>query len=176
MKKSQYFIQLSIISVLLCHPAISVAQDVQASANNIKYPKGLTHWRVIGTSNRSDNNTQRVILGNSAAIKAARSKIPKTQWPDGAIIAKLVWKNTTLGSWKAATVPGEFVHAEIMLRNSKKYASTGGWGFARWSGLDLKPHSQESNAAEACFACHQAAKNTDFVFTVPAKLPGMGIE
>ncbi|NOR81386.1 MAG: cytochrome P460 [Methyloprofundus sp.] len=161
----------AILSTLLCTPAISPAQNVQTSANNIEYPKGLTNWRVIGSSIRSDNNTQRVIVGNSAAIKAARSNTAKTQWPNGAIIAKLVWKNTMLETWKSATVPGDFVHTEIMVRDTKKYAKTGGWGFSRWTGLDLTPHSQDSNAAETCFACHQAAKGTDYVFTVPAKLP-----
>ena len=169
--KYRNLIQLSVLGTLLCYPVISNAKEVQSSANNIEYPKGLTHWRVISTSQRSDNNTQRVILGNSAAIKAARANMPQTQWPDGAIIAKLVWKNTTLETWKAATVPGDFVHAEIMVRDGKKYATTGGWGFARWAGLDLTPHSQESSAAEACFACHQAAKGTNYVFTIPAKLP-----
>ena len=170
-KNYRHLIQLSVLCTTIIHPAISAAKDVQPSSNNIEYPKGLTHWRVIGSSQRSDNNTQRVILGNSAAIKAARSNTPKTQWPDGAIIAKLVWKNVTMKTWEAATVPGDFVHAEIMVRDGKKYATTGGWGFARWSGLDLMPHSQENNAADACFACHQAAKESNYVFTVPAKMP-----
>jgi len=161
----------TVLCALLYIPSVSHSQNIQASVNNIDYPKGLTNWRVISTSIRSDNNTQRVILGNSIAIKAARANSDKLHWPKGAILAKLVWKNDTLATWKAATVPGDFVHAEIMLRDARKYATTGGWGFARWSGLDLKPHSQDSNAAETCFACHQAAKGTDYVFTVPAKLP-----
>ncbi len=171
MKINQHLINLAVFSILLCQPSLSTAKDIQVSANNIKYPKGLTHWRVIGTSIRNDNNTQRVILGNSIAIKAARTNSAKTTWPEGAILAKLVWKNDTLETWKAATVPGDFVHAEIMVKNTKKYATTGGWGFARWTSLDLKPHSQDSSAAEACFACHQAAKDSEYVFTVPAKLP-----
>ena len=171
MKINQQLIHLSVLSILFCLPSLSSAKDVQPSANNINYPKGLTHWRVIGTSIRNDNNTQRVILGNTLAIKAARVNTEKTQWPEGAILAKLVWKNDTLATWKAATVPGDFVHAEIMVRDTKKYATTGGWGFARWTGLELKPHSQDSSAADACFECHKAAKGTDYVFTVPAKLP-----
>jgi len=171
MKTHIRLLQVSILSALACSSSISLAQNIQASANDINYPTGLTHWRVIGSSIRNDNDTQRVILGNSIAIKAARTSAVKTQWPEGTILAKLVWKNDTLATWKAATVPGDFVHAEIMVRNTKKYAATGGWGFARWTGLDLKPHSQDSNAAKACFACHQATKGTNFVFTVPAKLP-----
>ena len=160
-----------ILNTLLCLSSISHAQNVPDAPNGIAYPQGLTNWRVIGTSIRSDNNTQRVILGNSIAIKAARAKTNKLQWPKGTILAKLVWKNATLATWQAATVPGEFVHAEIMVRDTKKYAATGGWGFARWTGLDLKPHGKDSAFAETCANCHKAAESTGFVFTQPAKLP-----
>lgn len=170
MKINHPILHLIALSTLLFIPAISNAQN-PPPANNIEYPKGLTNWRVIGTSMRSDNDTQRVILGNSIAIKAARANTATTQWPKGAILAKLVWKNDTLSTWKAATVPGDFVHAEIMVRDVKKYAATGGWGFARWKGLVLQPHGEDGRSAESCFACHQAAKEMDFVFTVPAKLP-----
>jgi len=162
---------LTTFAALLFLPIVSSAQNVQATANNIEYPKNLTNWRVIGTSIRNDNNTQRVILGNAIAIKAVRAETKKTDWPKGAILAKLVWKNDTLPTWQAATVPGDFIHAEIMVRNAKKYAATGGWGFARWTGLELTPHGKDSSSAQACFHCHQAASGTDYVFTQPAKLP-----
>ncbi|WP_221895882.1 cytochrome P460 family protein [Bathymodiolus japonicus methanotrophic gill symbiont] len=81
---------LIILNVLICLPSISHAQNVPEAPNGIAYPQGLTNWRVIGTSLRSDNNTQRVILGNSIAIKAARAKTDKLVWPKGTILAKLV--------------------------------------------------------------------------------------
>ncbi len=169
MQKSAH---LLLLSALICVPQISHAEKAIAPANDIEYPKNLTNWRVIGTSLRNDNNTQRVILGNDLAIKAARAETKRVEWPKGAILAKLVWKNETLPTWEAATVPGDFVHAEIMVRDIQKYAATGGWGFARWTGLELTPHDGKDNsAAQACFDCHQAAKGTDFVFTQPAKLP-----
>ncbi|MBE0470908.1 MAG: cytochrome P460 family protein [Methyloprofundus sp.] len=168
MKKPSH---LLFLSALICLPQLSYAEKVIAPANDIEYPKHLTNWRVISTSIRNDNNTQRVILGNALAVKAARAETKKIAWPNGAILAKLVWKNETLPTWQAATVPGDFVHAEIMVRDTKKYATTGGWGFARWTGLELTPHGKDSSAAQACFDCHQAAKATDYVFTQPAKLP-----
>jgi len=171
MKIHSHLAQIFILNALFFLPSVSHAQNVQAAPNGIEYPKGLTNWRVIGTSMRNDNNTQRVILGNSIAITAARAKTDKLQWPEGTILAKLVWKNETLSTWKAATVPGDFVHAEIIVRNTKKYASTGGWGYARWTGLDLKPYGQDSSFAETCANCHKAAESTGFVFTQPAKIP-----
>ncbi|TXL22593.1 hypothetical protein BMR03_07260 [Methylococcaceae bacterium HT2] len=98
MKTRTHLRNFAILSTLVLTPMVTLAQNVQATANNIKYPLGLTNWRVIGSSMRNDNNTQRVILGNSIAIKAGRANTAKTQWPDGAILAKLVWKNTTLES------------------------------------------------------------------------------
>lgn len=164
-------LRLAALAALLSTPVISLAQSIQAAPNGIKYPQGLTNWRVIGTSIRNDNNTQRVILGNSIAIKAARAKTDKLVWPKGAILAKLVWKNDTLATWKSATVPGQFVHAEIMVRDADKFASTQGWGYARWTGLELTPHGQDSSFADTCANCHSAAQNTGYVFTQPAKLP-----
>jgi len=162
---------LLLLSSLICLPQISYAKQKIAAANNIEYPKHLTNWRIIGTSLRNDNNTQRAILGNTIAIKAARAGMKKTNWPKGAILAKLVWKNEILPTWQAATVPGNFVHAEIMVRDAKKYAKTGGWGFARWTGLELTPYSKGSSPDQVCFDCHKAASSTGYVFTQPAKLP-----
>lgn len=171
MKLYSSILHLAVLATLLTVPALCQAQNVSVAPNGIKYPAGLTNWRVIGTSIRNDNDTQRVILGNSIAIKAARAKTNKLEWPEGAILAKLVWKNETLATWKSATVPGKFVHAEIMVRDTKKYAATQGWGYARWTGLELKPHGQDSSFADTCANCHTAAESTSYVFTQPAKLP-----
>ncbi len=77
MKIYQHLISPTVVSISLCLPSLSSAVDTQAT--NIKYPSGLTHWRVIGTSFRNDNDTQRVILENTLAIKAARANTKKTQ-------------------------------------------------------------------------------------------------
>ena len=88
----------------------SFAGEVAPSPNGIQFPAGYEDWRVIGVSHRTDNNTLRMILGNDAAIAAARSG--QTQpWPDGAVLAKIVLKDASHDSWPAATVPGQFVHA-----------------------------------------------------------------
>ena len=79
---------------------------------------GWQNWASIAVSHRTDNNTIRVILGNDVAVKAARAG-DTNPWPDGAILGKVVWKDTQLENWKTATVPGAFVHAEFMFRNAK---------------------------------------------------------
>ncbi|UCE89516.1 MAG: cytochrome P460 family protein [Pseudomonadota bacterium] len=143
---------------------------VPPAPNGIEFPAGYQDWRVLAVSHRTDNKTLRVILGNDAAVAAARSG--KTNpWPDGAVLGKLVWKDATASHWPAATVPGNFVHAEFMIKDTKKYASTGGWGWARWKGLDQKPHGKDANAAQECVACHTPVKGNDWVFTAPAPMP-----
>lgn len=146
------------------------AADVPPAPNGITLPAGYKDWRVISTSKRSDNNTLRVILGNDVAIKAAREG--KTNpWPNGAMLAKVGWKDATHEVWKAATVPGDFVQAEFMVKDSAKYAATGGWGFARWVGMDQKPYGKDASFVQECFGCHTPMKDNDWVFTHPVKMP-----
>jgi len=166
--KIQYpLILISLISLL---PIASYAEPIQPTANGINFPIGLKNWRAISTSYRTDNNTQRVILGNSIAVAASRSGNTKP-WPQGSILAKLVWKNRQHPQWDAAIVPGEFVHSEIMIRDSQKYNATGGWGFARWVGLSQQPYGKNESFAQECYACHNHAKDSNYVFTKPAKIP-----
>jgi len=144
--------------------------EVAAAPNGITLPEGYKDWRIIAVSHRTDNNTMRAILGNDKAVEAARQG--KTNpWPDGAIMAKLVWKAETDANWATATVPGKFVHAEFMFKDANKYAATGGWGFARWLGEEQKPYGKDADFAQECFACHTPVKGNDYVFTHPAKLP-----
>ncbi len=147
------------------------AQDtVPPAPNGISFPTDYKDWSLISSSHRVDNNTLRVILGNDRAIAAARAK-QTNPWPDGAVMAKIVWKETTLDSWEKAIVPGEFVHVEFMLKDAKKYPDTGGWGFARWKGMELKPYGQNESFVYECFGCHTPVKDSDYVFTHPSALP-----
>jgi hypothetical protein len=142
----------------------------EPAPNGITLPEGYRDWPVIASSQRTDNNTMRVILGNEVAVAAARAG-NTNPWPDGAVLAKLVWKNEPLDKWPAAVTPGPFVHAEFMMKDSGKYAETGGWGFARWLGLEQKPYGQDAGFVQECFGCHQPVKDRDYVFTLPASMP-----
>lgn len=166
MKKLKIFVLTLILSTTyLVH-----AENVSPAVNGIQYPVGLKNWRVIASSYRTDNNTQRVILGNTIAINASRSGNIKP-WPKGSILAKLVWKNTEHPQWKEAIVPGEFVHSEIMVKDAVKYKTTGGWGYARWKGDTQEPYGKDESFSEECLACHTKVSKSDYVFTIPAKIP-----
>jgi hypothetical protein len=168
--KTRLMLLFSISVLLMIGIAYALKIPVRPAPNGITMPEGYKSWSLIASSHRSDNNTMRVILGNDLAIKAARYK-ETSPWPDGAILAKLVWKNEKLETWPAATVPGDFVHAEFMIKDAKKYAETGGWGFARWTGISRKPYGKDASFVQECFGCHIPVKNNDYVFTKPAIIP-----
>ncbi|MEZ5541031.1 MAG: cytochrome P460 family protein [Pseudomonadota bacterium] len=155
---------------LLLAGAVGAAEAPAPAPNGISLPEGYRDWRVLGVSHRTDNNTLRVILGNDTAVAAARAGQTRP-WPDGAILGKLVWKDVTHPAWEKATVPGDFVHAEFMVKDAARYAATGGWGFARWTGLDQAPYGKDAGFVQECFGCHTPVQENDYVFTHPAVLP-----
>ena len=132
----------------------------------IKIPPGYRDWKLISVAHEEGNlNDLRAILGNDIAIKAYRDgKLP---FPDGTIIARLAWSYDPLEeSSKAFGHPQSFVAGppkngvQFMVKDSSKYASTDGWGFAQFD--DGKPASEAMH--NTCFACHATVKARDFVF------------
>lgn len=129
-------------------------------------PSGYRDWRLISVAHEEGNlNDLRAILGNDVAIAASREgKLP---FPDGTIIARLAWSYDLLEeSSKAFGRPQSFVAGppkngvQFMVKDSRKYASTGGWGFAHFN--DGKPADEAVH--NTCFSCHELAKARDFVF------------
>ena len=151
--------------------AVWAANSAVAPApNGIAYPGGWENWRVVAISHRTDNKSLRAILGNDVAVRAARAG-QVNPWPDGSVLAKVMWKDAIHERWSGATVPGDFAQVEIMVKDATNYASTGGWGFARWRGRDLAPYGKDANFVQECFACHTPVKDSDYVFTRPVVLP-----
>lgn len=149
----------------------AVETAVAPSPNGIVIPQGYRDWAVLAVSHRTDNHTMRVILGNDVAIRAAQEGRIHPSWPDGSIMAKLVWKEAVHPAWQTAIVPDAFVHVEFMVKDAAKYAVSGGWGFARWLGMEQKPYGKDAGFDRECFECHLPVKATDYVFTKPAILP-----
>jgi hypothetical protein len=165
-----YFVFIIFLFTSVLGIAASVKTDVLPAPNGINLPDGYKNWRVVSASHRTDNSTLRVILGNDTAIQAVR-KGQTNPWPDGTILAKLVWKDVTHENWPTATIPGNFVHAEFMIKDAKKYSATGGWGFARWLGLEQQPYGKDPNFVQECYGCHIPVQKNDYVYTHPAMLP-----
>jgi hypothetical protein len=127
----------------------------------VTIPEGYRSWQLIAVSHRTDNKDElRAILGNNIVMKAFRGKT--LPFPDGSVIAKLAWKREPMKEFAGAWIPGVAPRIEFMVKDSRKYASTGGWGFGRF--IDGKPADEVAH--KTCFPCHQASvKDHDFVFT-----------
>lgn len=131
-----------------------------------KIPPGYRDWRLISVAHEEgDLNDLRAILGNDVAIKAYREK--RLPYPDGTIIARLAWGYVPLEeSIRAFGRLQSFVAGppkngvQFMVKDSRKYGSTGGWGFAQFN--DGKPADEAAH--NTCFSCHEAVKARDFVF------------
>jgi hypothetical protein len=132
-----------------------------------KIPSGYRDWRLISVAREEGSlNDIRAILGNDMAIKAYREgKLP---FPDGTIIARIAWsydaseENNKLFGQPQSFVAGSPKNGvQFMVKDSRKYASTGGWGFAQFD--DGKPADEA--VLKTCFPCHQAIKARDLVFT-----------
>ncbi|TCK19023.1 cytochrome P460 [Thiogranum longum] len=167
-------INVLLLTSSLAFSLASVADDksvIPPAPNGIEFPADYPNWRVISISHRTDNNSMRTILGNDIAIEAARAG-NTNPWPDGAVLGKVVWKQTAKKHWPSAIAPDKFVHAEFMFRDSKKWAGNGtGWGWARWVGTQQKPYGKDAGFSQECISCHTPVKGNDWVFTTPAMFP-----
>jgi hypothetical protein len=147
-------------------PASGLADGEAAPIFGIKIPSGYRDWKLISVAHEEGKlNDLRAILGNDVAIKAYREgKLP---FPDGAIIARLAWsyvpseENNKVFGNAQSFVAGPATNVQFMVKDSRKYASTGGWGFAQFK--DGKPADEALH--NTCFACHVPVKTRDFIFT-----------
>ncbi len=147
-------------------PASGQADGEAAPIFGIKIPSGYRDWKLISVAHEEGKlNDLRAILGNDLAIKAYREgKLP---FPDGAIIARLAWsyvpseENNKVFGRAQSFVAGPATNVQFMVKDSRKYASTGGWGFAQFK--DGKPADEALH--NTCFACHVPVKTRDFIFT-----------
>lgn len=126
----------------------------------VSLPSGYQDWALIAPSHRPDFDEFRAIVGNAVALKAYRAgTLP---FPDGTVLVKRAWKHDRSPEFATAFVPGAATTVQVMVKDSKRYASTGGWGFGRF--INGQPADEAQH--QTCFACHQAlVKAHDFVFT-----------
>jgi hypothetical protein len=152
----------------ICIVAVSRQAEGQAEPIFVtEIPAGYRDWRLISVAHeKGDLDDLRAILGNDVAIRTYREgKLP---FPDGAIIARLAWSfDASDENNKAFGRPQSFVAGapknglQFMVKDSKKYASTGGWGFAQFDDGKLADQA----LLKKCFPCHEAVKGRDLVFT-----------
>jgi len=155
--------------VLLLVAGSAVAVERPVSPNGIALYPDYMSWKVVAPSYREDKGHIRVITGNEIAITALR--VGKKPLPDGSVLAKVAWKAEKHLNFPVATEPGTFVQVEFMEKDAKKYKDTGGWGFARFVGNELKPYGKDPGFVSECFGCHVPVASNDYLFTKIVKTP-----
>jgi hypothetical protein len=130
-------------------------------------PPGYRDWKLISVAREEGTlDDIRAILGHDIAVKAYRDgTLP---FPDGAIIARLAWSllpseenNKVFGRTQSFVAGPPKNGVQFMVKDAKKYAATGGWGYAQFNDGKPAPLSVMKN----CFACHQPVESRDFIFT-----------
>ncbi|HMF13345.1 MAG TPA: cytochrome P460 family protein [Gemmataceae bacterium] len=136
--------------------------------------RGYEGWQLVSAS--MDGDHLATILANPVMIEAYQSGIPANgkPVPDGAKMAKIHWNPKKLETFPAATVPGTLHDIDFMVKDSKRFADSGGWGYAVFDydaksdtftpgTLEGKP--PQGNDAKCGFQCHTIVKTRDYVFT-----------
>ena len=136
--------------------------------------KGYEGWQLISMS--EDGGLMAVILGNPTMITAYKAGAPGNgkPLPDGSKMAKIHWKPGKMKTFPAATVPDTLHDVDFMAKDSKRFADSGGWGWAvfehdaktdTFRPGNTKDTPPQANDAKCGFACHTIVKSRDYVFT-----------
>jgi hypothetical protein len=137
--------------------------------------KGYEDWAVISIS--ANLGKIAAIVGNPAAIDAYKAGAPGNgkPFPDGARMAKIHWMPKREEAYPGPpTVAGDQHDVDFMVKDSKRFADSGGWGWAAFeydaaSGTFRPSNTSDSppqaNDAKCGFACHTVVKGRDYVFT-----------
>jgi|ERR1700761_1110117 len=170
MKRTTFLLVVvgTLAGVFACLRPASGQTDKQADPAFVTtIPAGYRDWSLISVAHEAGNlNSLGAILGNDVAIKAYREgTLP---YPDGTIIAALHYthspseENNRIFGRSQSFVPGAPTNIQFMVKDSKKYAATGSWGFGHFS-----PDGKAGAEAlmKTCFPCHAQEKARDLVFT-----------
>ena len=175
--KSMLALGISVSLIVVGGTAIS-AQDKYT----VKVPGGLAFaefrgyedWQVVSVS--MDGDLFATILANPVMIDAYRAGVPGNgkPFPEGSKMAKIHWSPKKLETFPAATVPGTLHDIDFMVKDSKRFADSGGWGYAvfdydaksdAFTPGTLADNPPQGNDAKCGFACHTIVKTRDYVFT-----------
>jgi hypothetical protein len=165
-------------------PVIAGIAIAQQDKYALKVPGGLAFaefrgyesWEVVATSQSPGLKLVAVILANPEMIAAYKAGIPDNgkPFPDGAKMAKIHWTPKMNQYFQDTTVPGTLHDVDLMVKDTKRFADSGGWGWAAFeydnaSGT-FRPGTEtdkppQGNDAKCGLACHTLVQSRDYVFT-----------
>lgn len=162
----------SAAAALLLIGAVAVRAEAEkenaSPLYGVRLPAEYRQWQVVSVAHEAGAlNDIRVILGNDVAMKSLRSG--RKVYPDGAKLARVAWKlvsserNNAAFGRSQSFVAGDPTNVQIAVKDSRKYAATGGWGYGQFEKGRANP---DPALMETCFACHRKLPaSEDFVFT-----------
>ena len=136
--------------------------------------RGYESWQVISIS--QDGDLISATVGNPVMIDSYLAGIPGNgkPFPDGAKMAKIHWHPKKMEIFPGATVPGTQQDVDFMVKDGKRFADSGGWGWAEFeydaASDTFRPGTEadkppQGHDAKCGFACHTIAQTRDYVFT-----------
>ena len=175
---------LKIVTILIGAGALAVAGLAFTAQDKftVKVPNGLAFsefrgyeaWQVVSTSH--NGNLLDATLANPVMIKAYQSGAPGNgqPFPDGSKMAKIHWNTKTMENFPGATVPSTQHDVDFMVKDTKRFADSGGWGYGVFeydaASDTFRPGTQadkppQGSDAKCGFACHTIVKTRDYIFT-----------
>ncbi|MEL1263335.1 cytochrome P460 family protein [Pseudoxanthomonas putridarboris] len=127
----------------------------------VTLPDGYRDWPLIAPAQEAAPFDElRAVVGNAVAMRAFRDH--QRPFPDGTVLVKRAWKRVPSPDFASASIPGGATTVQVMVKDSRRYAATGGWGYGRF--IDGQPVDEAQH--RTCHACHAArVKDRDYVFT-----------
>jgi len=174
-KKVLFAVALLTVFLFALRTGVLLAQDKYAlkAPNGISFSeiRGYETWQVIAPSYRTEKNELRIILGNPVMIHAYKEGIPGNgkPFPEGSIIVKIGWSERKSAAFPAAIEPDVLQRVEFIVKDTKRFPDTNGWGYARFV-FDAKtgaftPYGKDASFMQECHQCHTLVKTKDFIFT-----------
>jgi hypothetical protein len=185
----QKIIRTTLIVGVTLSGLVGLRSMAQQNKGTVKVPgglalsefKGYENWLSVAPSHTDSSNVIRLIVGNPVTIKAYRAGVPGNgkPFPEGSRMAKILWeqKKITTAPFSAAgpdTVPGKLKELEFIVKDSKRFPDTHGWGYAAFNydaaadkltPVTATDHPPQANDAKCGAACHAMTPSTDFIFT-----------
>jgi len=174
-KRIHFAVAAAVLAVVVVAAVYAPAQDKDKDKYSLKSPGGIAFadfrgyedWAVVSSA-RTDE-ILKVIVANPAMIKAFKAGVPGNgqPFPDGSLIVKLQWKHKkSTEAPFAVEVPDVFTQAFVMEKDSKRFAKSGGWGYAvfNYDPAADKFSPDPKSLSDCGYACHTPVKAKDYIY------------
>lgn len=120
-------------------------------------------WKLVTTRFRRDTNELRFVYANDLAWNTLEAN--KTEFPDGAVLGKIAYTTQEDPRFVSSMVPSGTKRYQFMIRDQKKFADTGGWGYLLFNSHGQTFPEDPVNTSKACAACHNIVSDRGYVFS-----------